>query len=858
VQFNQTMKLALAASSALTMFAAMPAMAQDAEAQAQAAEPAASDAGDIVVTARRMEESLQDVPISITVFNQAQLDNRNIVNSADLAIYTPSLSINNRFGAEKASFIIRGFVQDLATQPSVGVYFADVVAPRSGGSTTSGGGVGVGNMFDLQNVQVLKGPQGTLFGRNTTGGAVLLVPKKPTDQLEGYVEGSLGNYDMWRTQGVLNVPLADTFKVRLGIDRMKRDGYLKNHSGVGPDALGNVDYIAARLSIVAELTPDLENYTIANYSESDNNGITLRVLGCNTSPAPSVAVNAALACRQVARQEARGDGWWDIESNEPNARLRMETMQFINTTTYQANDNLTIKNIISYSEFRETTRMSLQGDYLLNANGTFNKALIRLNNTPGYNNSSQSTFTEELQFQGNSSDGTLTWQAGGYFENSNPIGFTSQSTAIGLNCPDLPTLSCNASPSANFDRVLGLPIPTVGNVFTNTVSRPFQKTWFRSRGLYAQATYNINEQFAVTGGLRYTWDKMTHRYDGQAIGFPATNTPLYFCSNTVRIRYPDGTSSPSNPGLPFPVNTNAFDHEACNVTFSAKSDKPTWLINLDYKPNDDILLYAKWARGYRAGGVASANIYYETWEPESVDTYEAGAKTSFRGSSVNGYFNTAVFYNDFSNQQIQATLQRSLSSPLLGGSAIVNAGKSTIWGIEADAGVTFFDIFKVEGGYTYLDAKLESLEESQFVLTPEQQLVWQAVIPTADPDVRGGRLAFSPEHRLTLTGTVMLPLDESIGDVSFGATYVYTSSQIGSTATAPQFQVLPSSNLLNLNANWNNIFGAPIDAAFFMTNVTNEKFPMAVANAWNSYGYESAIVNEPKMYGFRLKYRFGN
>jgi iron complex outermembrane receptor protein len=201
------------------------AFAQDLPARAEAAEP-----GDIVVTARRSEERLQDVPISITVFNQEQLAQRNIVSPADLATYTPSLTINQRFGSEKSSFVIRGFTQEGGTSPSVGVYFADVVAPRAQGGTTGGNGALPGSLFDLQNVQVLKGPQGTLFGRNTTGGAVLLVPQKPTDWLEGYVEGSAGNYGMWRGQAVINLPLAETFKVRLGVDRMNRDGYLRNHS----------------------------------------------------------------------------------------------------------------------------------------------------------------------------------------------------------------------------------------------------------------------------------------------------------------------------------------------------------------------------------------------------------------------------------------------------------------------------------------------------------------------------------------------------------------------------------------------------------------------------------------------------
>ncbi|MBW8784078.1 MAG: TonB-dependent receptor [Novosphingobium sp.] len=844
-------------ASALALSIGAPAFAQDATratatATSTAQQPSGNadtsiNPGDIVVTAQRVEQRLQDVPISITVFNQEQINQRNIVNATDLATYTPSLSVNNRFGPEKSSFVIRGFVQDLATQPSVGVYFADVVAPRSGGSTTSGNGVGVGQLFDLQNVQVLKGPQGTLFGRNTTGGAVLLVPKKPTDRFEGYIEDSLGSYNMRRVQAVVNVPLADTFRVRLGVDRMSRDGYLINH-GLGPNRLGDVNYWTARMSVVGELTPTLESYTMATWTKSHNNGITLRLLGCNRTPPASIAANATLACAQFDRQNARGDGPWDIENAEPDPTVQMETWQVINTTTWKATPTLTVKNIASYGEFRETTRMDLQGDFLLQPNGTLARALIRLNNTPNYNNASQSTYTDELQIQGRSSDDRLTWQAGAYFENSDPIGFTSQSTGIGLNCPNLQALQCNAAPGL----FLG---SAVGTVFTSTVSRPFQKTWFRDRGLYGQATYKITDQLSLTGGIRYTWDRMTHQYDGEAIAFPATNTPLYFCSNTVRVRYPAGTPSPVNPTLTFPVVTSPFGHDACAVTFSAKSSKPTWLLDIDYKPTPDTLIYAKWARGYRAGGATSANIYFETWQPEKVDTYEIGAKATLRGGSVNGYFNVAGFYNDFRNQQIQASLIRAATSPLLGGSAIINAGKSRIWGIEVDSALTLLNIFRLEGGYTYLNTKLLSLDPSRFVLTPEQQLVWSAVIPTA---TAGGPLAFSPKHRLSLTGTVMLPLDPSIGKISFGATYVHTASFIGNRATAPQFQVMPAQNLVNLQASWNDIVGYPVDLSFFMTNVGNKAYPMSVAPAWNSYGFETAVMNEPRMWGFRLRYRFGS
>jgi iron complex outermembrane recepter protein len=232
------------AATAMTIVTTTPALAQSTNAGT-----GASDDTAIVVTARRIEERLTDVPISITVYNPQQLADRNITSSTDLATFTPGLAINGRYGPDKSSFVIRGFSQDLNTAPTVAVYFADVVAPRLASNITSGNGAGPGAMFDLQNAQVLKGPQGTLFGRNTTGGAILLVPQKPTDKLEGFVEGTYGNHDQQRIQAVLNIPVSDTFKVRMGIDRNTRDGYIHNVSGIGPDNFSNVDYTTARLRI---------------------------------------------------------------------------------------------------------------------------------------------------------------------------------------------------------------------------------------------------------------------------------------------------------------------------------------------------------------------------------------------------------------------------------------------------------------------------------------------------------------------------------------------------------------------------------------------------------------------------------
>ena len=263
------------------------------------------------------------MPISISVYSQQQLSNQNVTTASDLARATPSLSTDTRFGPDNSSFSIRGFTQEIRTSPSVGVFFDDVVAPRGGGAgTTSGDGAGPGDYFDLQNVQVLKGPQGTLQGRNTTGGDVLLVPNRPTDTLGGYIEQSFGNLDMERTQGVLNVPVSDSVRARVGFDRETRDGYENNVTGIGPSTFGDIDYYAFRASIDADITPELNNYTIATYSHSSNNGTIGQVFACNPAGGQNPLYGNGFlgaTCAQAARTQSRD--FWDVENTMPRSGI---------------------------------------------------------------------------------------------------------------------------------------------------------------------------------------------------------------------------------------------------------------------------------------------------------------------------------------------------------------------------------------------------------------------------------------------------------------------------------------------------------------------------------------------------------
>jgi iron complex outermembrane receptor protein len=845
------------AATAMSLVLTSPALAQG-----------ASDASgsDIVVTARRIEERLQDVPISITVYNQQQLANRNIVSSADLATYTPSLNINSRYGPDKPAFAIRGFSQDLNTVPTVAVYFADVVAPRLQSNIQSGNGAGVGSMFDLQNVQVLKGPQGTLFGRNTTGGAILLVPQKPTDKLEGYVEGTIGNYSEHRIQGVINIPLSDTIRFRAGLDRNLRDGYLNNRSGIGPKDFNDIDYWAGRASLVIDVTPDIENYTIFTYSRSDTNGWIGKVAYVNNGTAPantpaaiggSATVLVAGVKNQIATEKAAGFGYYDVESNDPNPFVVGRQWQVINTTTWKAADTLTVKNIFSYGESKESYSSNLSGDTgVLPGLGTFPFVITYPGDQGPQGN--ERTLTEELQFQGNVMDGRLTWQAGGYLEHSDPIGQQQQYTQIFTTpCTDVYAYKCTPLALAGGAILFG----QIGNARNNY--------YYRDYGLYAQGTFKFTEQLSLTAGIRNTWDYQEEvannvKVTTSATGPMAYGTALspYTCSRAGASQLEHAPGAPGAPAGSAALLTNG----ACTRTFVLPTKStPTWLIDLDYKPTPDILVYAKYARGYRFGGINEANAGAETWKPEKIDDYEIGLKASFHGA-VSGNISIAGFWNEFKNQQYTVALAACVvtipgctNPPPTGINAIVNLGKSRVRGIEVEGSLLPIDDVRIDFGYSYLDTEI--LDAGKSSCDSTRFNCANAPFPTA-----GTELLFAPKNRFTISGTYTLPFPENIGKVSAGATFVHTDKQYNSHSNDLYYaagvipynaSISPATDLLNLNLSWERVAGSALDFGIFATNVTNQKYFVAATSSTGTIGGEYIMLGEPRMYGIRAKIHFG-
>ena len=518
----------------------------------------------------------------------------------------------------------------------------------------------------------------------------------------------------------------------------------------------------------------------------------------------------------------------------------------INTTTWNVSDTMTIKNIMSYQEFRQSQSMLIGSDNLVfpaSPNPTWTGlpfTWVGIHPAQNANNVEQYTVTEELQLQGKSADGKLNYVIGGYYERAKPLGpfqgsysqiaYTSSvpAAALGLplpagssipfmaalSCPDISKLQC--TPINTFGS------PQIPSLLQNSLTR----YEYENIGIFAQGTYNLSDQLAVTGGLRYTIDKTFAQGGTRMLFFYAPNLYNAVCAVNNAIPAPSG--------------------EACVTTSKQTNKKPTWVIDVDYKPTGDLLFYAKWARGYRQGNINASNTVPQGWGPEKVDTYELGAKASFRGA-LSGYFNIAAFYNDFTDQQLAAALLPLPGSTASPAQAIINAGKSRIQGFEIDSQLNY-SVFGLGIGYSFIDSKLKSFVPVNF----------PGYLPAVPNTDTGRMLPMTPKHKLTLTPSIRLPLDESIGRVTFSGTYVYTSRQISTAATQTPFGNVKSSKLINLNLGWDSVGGMPLDLSAFVTNVTNEKIYTFSGGGWNSTGLEYAGLGMPRMYGVRARFRFGS
>jgi iron complex outermembrane receptor protein len=440
---NTALALLSAASSA-TLAMGMPAAAQTASPAA-----AGSELQEVVVTARRKDESLQRVPVAASALSADVLARRQVNNAIDLQYVAPSLVIaTDPLGGSSAPvFQLRGQTSPLGTDPTVVEYFADVpVDPR----------VIASGIFDLTSVQVIRGPQGTLFGKNSTGGAVLFTPQKAsTSDSSGFIDAGVGNYDLHQVTGAVNMPLVkDVLALRLSGTITRQDGFVRNLSG--PDA-DDKHYEGGRASLVYE-SASFNNDLLASYFHGDQQMKPAIMTGIGFI----AAIPAALA--SFERQQALGPRTIDMSGDR--TRDRNTSYLISNVSTYHFNNGVSLKNIIGY--------------YNANVVTHFNQPSVEFSIIDVAQNRNQHQLSDELQLAGTSANNALTWITGAFY-----------SRAV-----------------TTFDQATLL----FGNAF-----QPEQFSYtsdeYVSKAVFGQASYDISnlglQGVKLTGGLRYTWDRRT-------------------------------------------------------------------------------------------------------------------------------------------------------------------------------------------------------------------------------------------------------------------------------------------------------------------------------------------------------------
>ncbi|HET8880714.1 MAG TPA: TonB-dependent receptor, partial [Solimonas sp.] len=620
----------------------------------------------VLVTARRREESLEKVPTSITALGAQQLAQQGIVSQSDLQAAVPGLTIRQTQGSNSLTFSIRGQTIDAFTgSRSAVVPYFDEVQLNAGGAST---------FYDLESIQVLKGPQGTLFGRNTTGGAVLYTSAKPKDELGGYARLRGGNYGLVEGQGAFNAPLFDhTLLVRLAADVTHQDGWQKNlYDG---RHLGTVSRQSGRLSALWKPNDALQNLTVlsidhvggnstatrlrtVNRCGDKNNGYTLNcsadaLFNPNTPLGPDAWANY-LAHNPHANpdgiaayldNESPHIGFW--KANEVAPVFHQEQDYFAaNTTTYDFGDDLVLKNIAGFSMsnthdlgssvgapdpvfYSATLASDGAGGFLTDADGQY------LYDKKG-NHVENRTVSNELQLQGKTMDKALTYIVGAYYQYEDSRTLFPQ---VYFNLYQ-PGAFLPANATSNFQIIDETP------------------------AAFAQATYDFGaiglKGLSFTAGARYTWE-------------------------SVKIKQLPGSDnlagSMADPQLPARQSKHYSD--------------PSWTLGLSYQATDDLLLYLQGRRSWRAGGFngtapaainpgGGAAVIDNTnlFKPEHTNDVELGAK--FAGSVFGRplRMNVAVY-----NQWIKDVQRAEFPDPPGPAASIaytVNVPEARVTGAEFD------------------------------------------------------------------------------------------------------------------------------------------------------------------------------
>lgn len=792
----------------------------------------------VVVTARRRAENEQTIPVAVTAISGEDLRLTQTKSALDLQELAPSLSVTANLGSRDTDvFSIRGQTQPFGgADPGVQSYFAEVPFNPSG----------QGSYYDMESVQVLNGPQGTLFGRSTTGGAVLFQPVKPQDSFGGYLDGELGNYNMGELQGALNVPVIDdALLVRVSADIAHRDGFTRDITF--NENLDNVDYSAFRFSATMRPIAHLENYVVFDYLHDANNGTSAELTGVNIATIDNLATQllgapcttppknptcAALEAFEGAMLQAlhtqQALGPRQTTSSIP-LFFRRDTWSAIDIASYDVAPHLRLRNIFGYLSDKQQPSFDYDGSAL---------PILDIPNSRTWESNSLQV-SEEFQALGETPDNLINWIAGFYHELDHPGGYSEveRETLGGAQPP-------------------GSPLSAFGTTEFSDLANGGT-----SNAVYGSATADVSsfvQGLSVTAGGRYTWDHKVAT---------ARNC----------ILPAEGTA------CPFPI-PNVFPYAV--PTQSGNFSAPTWTLAANYQASDDTMLYATYRRGYKSGGFnsgAGAASDFAEFKPEFLTDVELGTKNNWTILGVPGRTDFDIYYgwyDDVQKNDLVAVEQELTTPPFIQVTPVAltfNAARATIKGLEFQSTFVPDDNFELGVFYSWTDASY-----SKFLL-PQAILIDLAGNQTLEGELNhaGNPFADTPQNKLGLSPRFHIPIDPSLGSPLLSAEVYWQSSEwftdlsdIETTCGAfvrPNVQGAPYTclapagqapqqggyALVNLRFDWNDFLGRGFDASAFVNNLFDRTYAVGADALLHLTGTSATIYAPPRMWGIELRYRFG-
>lgn len=609
---------------------------------------------EVVVTARKREESLQDTPIAISAFSAAALERQQITSTEDLDQVAPNLqfaSYGPLTGNNSAAQVyIRGIGQSdgsSGVDPGVGLYIDDVYMGRSVG--------GVLDFRDVSNVQILRGPQGTLFGRNTIGGAVLLTTTLPGKEFGGTARVGIGDDHLYEGFAAVDVPIADSLAARISVGARQRDGYVTRvYDGLD---LGNEDTYTVQSSLQWLPSDSLTVTVRGDYTKEDENGSPFVFAAINESQIFPAAISRGSGCpgatfpppsvpQTVVDPRCANDATWNLGKyrNGGNARAEstLENWGASGTLQWELSDTFSVKSITAYRELDWSGSRDADNTGLLVLHTDYSSA--------------GDQFSQELQALVETD--RLRGVVGAfYFEES-----IDDFLLVPFAAPP-PLVASGAIPgSLDYQRAL------IDN---------------DNFALFTQWTYDVTDALSLTAGARYTEETKGI----QIVSF--TVTPL-----TAPVNIPTTLNTPLVAGPGLNIIPQPFENKYESTTGSA---------SIQYRWNESVMTYLSWSQGFKSGGFnqrynqAPPGNLPVAFDDETAETFELGLKSEL---GANLRLNAAIFSTDYDNMQLTYRLG---IVPLL-----FNAGKSSIEGAELELTYAPGHLL-VEASAGYLDNKFDEI-----------------------------------------------------------------------------------------------------------------------------------------------------